>query len=382
MTPEEAFDRSPWTFTFCDMRTRRELAVLPLTGVKYTRAVRGAGTLDGYLSLSDPKVRAQNPWAAIISRRTACYVEYRNPATGEDTVVWGGPVIGRERSATSQGMDISCVTWESWLAQQQLLTDLVLSPDTTIDQHVQALLSRAQLTTPVGMNVVRDGPAVSGPGGHTYPAREVKDVLELLESLEEVTGNPLEYTVDVARDTEGLFRPTFRFGEPRIGRRYEQTPMDLIYPDGGLVDWKLAESGANTDNALNTLGAGSGAAQPFATVWDRDAGTDEIPAGYPTWFGTMTASDTSDVTTIRTRAIARLRAGLAAETVLSAVRVNPEYYLGELGPADDVALEIKHMALEEWPQAVTYLVRVLGESVTVADDGGRDQVSLTVGAVA
>lgn len=372
---------SPWTFTFVDMRSRQELAVLPLTGVKYTRAVRGAGSLDGYLPLSDPRVRAQDPWGAVVPRKTACYVEYRDPALGVDYPVWGGPVTGRTRSAGSQGMTITCATWESWLAQQLLLKDLRLTA-ATITETVQALISRAQATTWVGMGVAREGSEVSAPMAHLYKAREVKDVAELLGALEEPTGTPLEYTVDVSRDVAGLFRPTFRFGEPRIGRRYEDAPVELSYPGGGLVDWQLGEDGSNTDNVLNTLGAGSGAAQPFGTVWGRDVGIDEIAAGYPTWFGTMTASDTSNVATIRRRAEKQLRAGRSAELVLSGVRVTPEAYLGKLGPADDVALNISHPSLAEYPAEVSYRTRVLGESVAVGDSGARDQVSLTVGSVA
>lgn len=372
---------SPWTYTLTDMLTGAELATLPLTGVKFGRQVNGVGTLGAYLSLADPEVRALNPWSATRPRRTAAWVEYEHP-DGTTTCRWGGPVTGRKRSSGSRGLTISAVTWEGWLHRQRLLDDLIpgnRNPHDAAELLLQRI-GRQRGGTPNG----RVMPVIGGRGideDREWLAREVKPILELILGLTELEARTLEMRVDCYRDVDGRFATALVLDDgDRLGRRYGDTQLEFAYPDGGLLTWDLDEDGSGTDNVLIALGAGSGEAQPWVAVEDREAGVFELDSGWPSWIGTVSASDTDDEPLLEARAKVAIRAGQASEYVFSGVTVEPERYLDAgVIPGDDVGLEITDESLEEWPTPVLHVTRVLGEDVTVGDAGKRDQVALTVG---
>jgi hypothetical protein len=355
------------------MRTGTELAQLPLTGVKYGREISGAGKLGAYLPLSDERVRKQKPWTATQKRRTAVYAER------DGKMAWSGPIVGRDRSAGSQGMTLSAVTWESWIHAQLLIEDLTLL-NTPLSQALATFVARAQAVTDVRLTT-ENTPTTGLVSGRFY-AREIKPILELVNNLGIENDINFEYRVDGYRDSLGALRQILRYGEPRIGRRHEDTKLTFAYPDGGLIDWRIPEDGSGARNVLALLGAGSGALQPFDVVLDSELGIDEIASGYPSWMGDFRAQDTGDMRIIWARAAAAMRAGLASENVITGVQLDPDLYIGNVDIGDDVALDINHIALEEWPDTVEYLARVLAENVTVGDAGQRDKVSVTVGGIA
>lgn len=364
-----------WTYTFCDAVTNVELATLPLTKVGYTRDLSGVGKLGAYLHLADEKVRALNPWQATAPRRTKVYAEY------EGETVWGGMLVGSGESDESDGTVLSCITFEGWLHRQRLLADLTLTGQTT-RTFLEQLVARAQVLTNIGIEVDPSGPAGQVRTA-TYLAREIKPILELIEDLGTSTSIPLEFRVDCFRDSvTGQFRQVLRFGEPRIGRTFEESRLTFSYPEGGLTKWQRIRDGSGADNVMPMLGSGSGETQPFEILYDDEAGLDEIASGYPTWMRDFQAQDTNDTALIRARGTSSMRSGIAGEYVYSGVQLRPDEYLGRVNPGDDLALEITHQSLREFPQSVTTITRILGESVTVGDAGNDDQVSVTIGGAA
>lgn len=372
-----------WTFTFCDMVTRQELATLPLTGVDYTRQISGAGKLDAYLPLSDQKVRALDPWMATVPRRTALNVEF------QERPVWGGPVLLRDGGDDVDGMTITAITWEGWLHRQRLLSDLDLPSATRFEAAVALLEAIGAVPIEAGggqggsiaFGVRTDTPGSGPPAGpYWYRAADVKPLLELLEQLG--TDEPLmgmEFRVDITRDEDGLFYPTLVLGEPRLGTRYEDTALTFAYPSGGLLRWKYAEDGGAASNVLLLLGSGSGTAQPFDYLTGDEIGIDELTSGFPTWMEDLRLPDTNDPDVMLDRGAAAMRAGHAASEAWSGVRVDPVQYLGRVSPGDDLALEVVHKRFRSWPQSVTHITRVLGEAVTVGSGGKGDSVKLTIG---
>lgn len=359
-----------WTFTFCDSRTGDELAVLPLTKAKYTRQVSGTGTFGGYIHLADDRIRALNPWAATRQRRTDLFIEYG------DRCVWGGPVSSRMRQASSQGMDLAGVTYEGWLYRQRLLTDLDVTTNTR--DCVTQLVAAAQSLTDVGITVE------AGDGGlprdRHWLAKDVKPILDLIGDLGASSDLGLEWRIDCFRGPDGRFQKVMRIGEPRLGRRYEDSQITFSYPDGDLIDWQMPEDGSGANNVMLLLGSGSGAIQPYDVLFDVDAGYDEIASGFPSWMVDFRNSDTDNMDYIRGRAVSAMRSGFAGELLFTGVKVRAASYLRQtIDPGDDVALDVTHVALEEWPAPVTYLTRLLGEAVTIGDAGKADSVSLTIG---
>lgn len=373
--------RSPWSYTFRDMLTGEELAVLPLTQVKYTRAIAGGGTLDAYLHLGEDRIRALDPWRATKTRRTVVYVDYTDPETRQPLTVWGGPVLRRAFASDSEGLVLSCGTWESWLFRQRLLYDLT-APTVPVVELVRQLVVQAQTTTNVGLAVDTSNLAGSPIVSAYYSAQEVKPVLQLLEAIPVDTGQDVEFRVEVSRNPDtGQHRKIVRVGVPRLGRRFERSGLRFAYPTGSLLSWKLDEDGSGADNVMPVLGSGSGPLQPFDIVYDRDAGVDELASGYPSWMRDGRYQDTDDIGQVRARGRADLRGGIASESVYSGVKVDAAAYLGRADPGDDVALEITKRTLREWPKPATAITRILGETVTVGDGGKGDTVELTVGGV-
>jgi hypothetical protein len=243
------------------------------------------------------------------------------------------------------------------------------------------LVTAAQAVTNVGLIVDASGVA---PGtalvDGLYLAREIKPVLELMDNMPVDTGVPHEFRVDCYRDSvTGRFVPVVRVGAPRIGRRWEDAPLTFAYPDGGLLKWRLLEDGGGANNVMPLLGSGSGDAQPFDVLYDTDAGMDEIASGFSSWMTDFRSSDTDDLDLVWVRAVEAMRAGVAGEYVFTDVKLAAPSYLGVVAPGDDVGLEVKSRALQEWPNPVLNVTRVLAEEVTVGDGGKADQVSVTIG---
>jgi hypothetical protein len=360
-----------WTFTFLDAVSKKELAVLPLTGVKYTKQVSGAGRCDAYINLADDRIRALKPWGATRQRRVELMVEYG------DRCVWGGLVISRTRSASSAGMAVTAITYEAWLARQRLLTDLSVATNTR--DCLTQLVARAQTVTGVGLTVDQS----PGPGAArnwNWLAADVKPVSDLIGNLASSTSLGLEWRIDCFRNADGTFSRVLRWGEPRIGATFDQSQLTFAYPDGGLTDWTLPEDGSAANNVMPWLGSGSGPTQPFGVLYDSAAGFDELASGFPSWMVDFRGADSADPDYVTARAISAMRAGRASEFLLTGVAVHgPAYLASGATPGDDVALDVIHTSMEEWPAEVRFLTRILGESVTVGDGGVGDKVALTVG---
>lgn len=372
--------REDWTYTFADAVTGEELATLPLTGVGYSRDLSGVGKLNAYLHLASEKVRALDPWAATTPRRTKVYAEYRRP-DGQEVTAWGGMLIDRNRGSGSDGASLEAITFEGWLHRQLLLADLTMTGQPT-GPILAALVERAQVLADIGLEVDLSGGtgalrSIAAKGG------EIKPILELVELLGEVDELPLEFRVDCFRDpVTNLHRQVLRFGEPRIGRTFEDTRRTFSYPDGALTAWNLPEAGSGADNVMPMLGSGSGETQPFGILYDDEAGIDEIASGYPSWMRAFQASDEEDLDVIRSRAGSAMRAGIASQTgMFTGVQLRARDYLGTVDPGDDLALEVTAPSLREWPASVTTIARLLGESVTVGDAGNGDRVKVTIGGV-
>jgi hypothetical protein len=377
------YDEEPWTYTFCDLLTDDELAVLPMTGVNFDRGVSQVGALSGHVNTTDPDVRALDPWAATTPRRTALFVERWNPETQRDDLRWAGIVWGRTRSAGSAGLTLVGATFESLLAHWLLHDDLTATQRTAA-QAVADVVAAIQARPGAGLGLVvqSDGsPMVRR--DRTWRRSDIKTVLQILDSYAE-TDTPIEYRLDVARAGD-RFTKTVLIGEPRLGARYADTGLELAYPDGALLDWKFTEDGTVGDNAGVAVGkvpdgSPSGTVPPSVVIEPSALGTDELAAGFPRLMRGMTFSEETDPANFTALGVGDLLAGLAtAEGVWSGMRVRTDQLpLGSWFPGDDAALSVVHPSFREWPAPAGEVVRILAEKVTPGEGGRPDSVELTV----
>jgi hypothetical protein len=381
MTSED----NPWTYTFADLRTDAELAVLPLTGVDFDRGISRVGALSGYLSLLDAEVRDQDPWAATTPRRTALYVERDNPETGSPEVRWAGMVWGRKRSAGSYGLTLTCATFESFLAHQLLRANLTQTQRTAV-QGIAAAVAAVQGYPGgnIGLTVIDATTGAKALRDRYWTVESLRSVLDLITNYTE-TQTPIEFRVDVTRAGQGWAKRLL-VGEPRLGTSYAASGLELAYPDGALLDWSDDEDGSAQDNTLVAVGGtgdtgGIEVPPPYVVLRDTDVGSDEVAAGFPVLMRGLTATDETTVQGLTDTGTGDLLSGMAVDSVFSGLKIRTDRWpFGSWLPADDVNLSISHPAYREWPEPMERVVRILAEKVTPATGTSPDAVELTVGA--
>jgi hypothetical protein len=106
LTPE-------YRFIVTDLLTNRILGELPLEGVSYTRAIKGAGGLSG--SIEFPAMFANSDiYENTMPGRTGLYVLRNNQC------VWGGIIWSRSYSANSKKLDIDGAEFTSYFHHRKL----------------------------------------------------------------------------------------------------------------------------------------------------------------------------------------------------------------------------------------------------------------------
>ena len=375
-----------WTYTFCDLRTNDELATFDLTGVKFGRALGGAGKFSGYLSLLDPDLRLRNPWAVTRGRRTALYVEMEDvadPMVPGPSCVWGGIVWGRGRSSASNGLTLTGATFESWLARQRLRSDMI-GVNAGQDQVMGMLLDRVAGPTfypnaDVGVRMANSAPMGLELREREYLLREGNTLLTLFENFGK-TNTGGEFRIDCYRGSDGRFRRDVVVGEPKLGRPWEDTEFTLNYPDGDLESWTLDEDGTDVDTALIVTGSGTGDDQPVVIVREQDLMLGQVATGFPELVGRLQLSNQSNPAILLEEGYAELRRKFAAEMMLGGLRVKAaaKPMLGTYQPGDAMRVEITHVSMESWPKQTQFLARLLGFECTPGDG----QVSMVVGGAA
>jgi hypothetical protein len=106
LTPE-------YRFMVTDLLTNKILGELPLEGVSYTRAIKGAGALSG--SIQSPAMLSNSDiYENTMPGRTGLYVLRNNQC------VWGGIVWSRSYSANSKKLDIDASEFTSYFHHRKL----------------------------------------------------------------------------------------------------------------------------------------------------------------------------------------------------------------------------------------------------------------------
>jgi hypothetical protein len=97
-----------YRYFVADFLTNAVIAELPLKGVSYERAIKGAGTFSANIPVID-KTAAYNLYESTMPGKTALYV-VRN-----DECVWGGIIWSRSYSVESRDLSISASEFTSYL---------------------------------------------------------------------------------------------------------------------------------------------------------------------------------------------------------------------------------------------------------------------------
>jgi hypothetical protein len=376
---------------------------LPLSGVQYSRVMRGVGELAASLQLADPDVRKLDPWALVIPRKTgivAIREEYDpNVNAWYASIAWHGIVWAAPRDPMTGRMSIHAQTVESLWARR-VISGPLAGGDLTwtqVDQQAIAadLLNPARFSyVPLGADpwpgwINVDPPTV--PTGvlrdFTYKRDQQTNLLEAQQNRSQVDGG-YEWTT-VERVLSGgpnpldatAYRVQFALGYPRLGRA-------LTGPNN-VPSLKFDRNGAG--NVLSYGYAYDGSEVPNI-VWGRGAGYDDAAVqaqvrnsaewayGYLQTEAKFSDPDVLVGSTLAAYSTAYLRQKLASEQFVAALAVRGDVppYFGSYSIGDDTLFATNDLT---WPGTddgsfVELSTRIFGWRVTPPEGENSEKVEL------
>lgn len=366
-----------------DLRTGQFRAELPLSNVSYSEQLNSDGDFSASLDLaattSTGVSLAAELVAATAPRRTRLIIER------DAKIVWAGIIWTRRRSQGSTGIiDLAGFDLLSYFGRRKLT---VTKAYTSIDQCAVArdLITWAQ-TRPAGDIGVEVGSELSGvlltrdPLAWGYEYRNIADLVEELAG----TDTGFDFAIEAAYDSGDIPQFTFRCYTPRRGR--PATTSGLVFfksssNGGNLIDWDLDESGLDSATTVYGLGAGEGEAM-IQTVATR---TDLLDAGYPLTEASISQKTITDPSALLGLTIVDVE-NRAEDQRTWSITVDPDdtsVPFGTWTVGDDTRIIIDDDLLfpsQGDQPGLEVTLRITGQHVRVGDEGGPDEVVLTLGA--
>jgi hypothetical protein len=379
-----------YEFHFEDLRTGLPFGSLPLRQVRLSTVLGGeSGTLSALIPVSDPDVRALNPWAVAVPRRTALYVrriEVYPPGTiaNREKVIWGGIVWDLDPHAGEGVLELKAATFESYLARRYIDEDRVYSQAEQTAIHAN-IIGYFEVSKEGGDIGIATAPIHTGQKrDRHYLAKDNHQILQVLQQLSRVENGFDWYIEPFREEVTGLYRRRVLYGYPRLGRTAAGPtgPLRLRhYTDGSptniVAPPKVKRQGTVVDNEMIGIGKSVGEEQLRVTVTAAELGRPEIQSGFPLLQGVHSDTSVSVPETLKENAGAALRKGWVSEIILTEVTLqgttSPTLHDVNLG--DDVLVDTDDAT---WPAPVTLAGRIYAISVALAEGESSEQVTLTL----
>ena len=235
-----------WTYLAADLSTGTIIDELPLGGVRFTRALNDAGTLNGdfaYTARTAPLLRpASEPG------RTALY------AMRDGQVQWGGIIWTRKVDHDRRVVSLGCADWWSYY-EHRLIVSTLDFVETDQNEIARAILAAMDATAPGGGNI--GIVASAGLSGRildrTFDWFNYTAAADTLRQLAEDEGGP-----DLRFDTVGTLATgitrQLNIGTPHLGRTAAGTGIVVDYGGQASAGLFLGDylSGDTPDQALFT----------------------------------------------------------------------------------------------------------------------------------
>lgn len=365
-----------------DARSGVGLGDLPLSGVQWSEELGGGGDVSGSLDLATLTSTGQRLTDQFLTASTPRRVRLWVERDGH--LVWSGFIWRRTRPRGSTGLIQIVATSTYSFFDRIRLTDA--KAYTAVDQFdvVRDLIGWA-LARPGGDIGVALGTETSGvlitrePLAWGYERKVIGELIDELASADNGFDLAIEpaYVADVPTDTLRLY-------SPRRGRRIEQAGIVFFAAGargGNLIDWEVQEDGTEAATTVWGVGAGEGESM-LLTVATR---TDLIDAGYPLAETAITYKSISDPATLLGLTVAEVER-LGDTPLQWSIDVDPDDLSTPFGAwqvGDDALIRID----DDWrfPAGINgepgleAAQRIMGQTVTVSDDGGPDGVTLRLG---
>lgn len=379
-----------YEFHFMDLRTGALFGTLPLRQVRCSTVLGGeAGALSALIPVADPDVRALNPWAVAVPRRTALYVrriEVYPPGTiaNREKIIWGGIVWDLDPHSGEGVLELRAATFESYAARRYIDEDRSYNQAEQTAIHAN-LLGYFQVYREGADVGIATAPITTGrKRDRTYLAKDNHQLLQVLQEIGRVEDGFDWYIEPYREAVTGRFLRRVIYGYPRLGRRADGPtgPLRLRhYTDGSPTNLvappKVKRQGTIVDNEMIGIGKTVGEDQLRVAVTAAELGRPEIQSGFPLLQGVHSDTSVSKPETLRENAGAALRKGWVSEILLTEVTLQGTTAptLNDIGLGDDVLVDTDDAT---WPAPVTLAGRVYAISVALAEGDSSEQVTLTL----
>ncbi len=353
-----------YTYLSADLLTGVIREELPLTGVRWSKALNAPGAFNANIRYTHPKATRGN----LDPGRTAVYVR-RN-----GLVVWGGILWTARKVKGNDVLQLGCLGFWSYFRHRRL-------------RHSFKFTNKDQLAIFRDIVNYAQGDAVTNKNGGTttYPqpggslgvvvGTEMSGVLRVktvngfersvvgaeCESLSGLS-NGFDFGIEITEPIEGTFVKTLQLGYPRRGRR-----TNLVFEQGKnvkLLDWQLDAD--RLENRVDAIGAGEGAAMLISTAEDANV----LNIGYPVLDGTTSHKDVTQSATLLAHAerrLTNLRLPVSIPTL--SLRVTEEGEVGSFIEGDEclVRADDGYVQFDNYFRVVDYLVDVSNEGDETID---------------
>lgn len=376
---------------------------LPLSGVQFSRVMRGVGELAASLQLADPDVRALNPWALVVPRKTGLVAirEAYDPFLNEwsSSIAWHGIVWAAPRDPMTGRMSIHAQTVESLWARR-VISGPAAGGDLTWSQKDQQAIA-ADLLNPAKFSYVPLGsdpwpgwinvdPPTRPTGvlrDFTYKRDQQTSLLEAHQNRSQVD-NGYEWTTTervLSGGPEPLdanaYRVQFVLGYPRLGRSLTgPDPVPSLKFDrngsGNVLSYGYAYDGSEVPNIV----WGRGAGYDDTAVQAQVRNSAEWAYGYLQTEAKFTDPDVSVGSTLQAYSLAYLRRKLASEQFVASLTLRGDVAprFGTYSIGDDALFSTNDLT---WPGTdsggfVNLAARIFGWRVTPPEAENAEKVEL------
>lgn len=263
-----------YTYLAADLVTGAILCELPLTGVRFTRALNDAGTISATLPLGDPRVAVLNPARATEPARTVIYVDRDGVLVG-DYIIWASNYdSGDPTSSSPPTLTIGGADPLSYFDHRKILPLLppIIDTSTTARQQLvytnqdrnaiaRGLVQTAQSHTGGNIGVQLDASTSGVLDSATYNGFQMTMVGQALRTLAGLSDGP-DFYFDITY-VSGTPTRSLRIGRPRLGTTDNSSVFEL---GANLLRFTLPRDGSAMATRFFGVGDGMDADTPIALV--------------------------------------------------------------------------------------------------------------------
>lgn len=268
-----------WKYLFADLRTNQIIDEIPMSGVRISKVLNGAGAMQGTIQLGDGTLVGRAVKESTRPARRAVY------AIRDNAPFWGGIIWASDYDSDTRQLTIGATDWWSYFDHRRILETITLPVGgydvagqsriyAAQDQNAIArdLVTLAQSHTAGDIGVVVDT-AVSGVvRDRTYDGFALKATGEALRDLANLADGP-DIVFDVGTFVNGRPQRIMRTGSPMLTQQGDDHVWDLganllkfVWSSGGgVMSTRAFVSGAGQDRG--TLIAVSEDAAAYANGW-------------------------------------------------------------------------------------------------------------------